>query len=70
MPAMMIGPKSSGRSAARIITAQPAWQLPMTQGLPSASGWRAMTASRKTASAAAMSRMVWPGSGSGRKPMK
>ena len=51
MPAMMIGPKSSGRSAARIITAQPAWQLPMTQGLPSASGWRAMTVSRKTASA-------------------
>ena len=51
MPAMMIGPKSSGRSAATIITAQPAWQLPMTQGLPSASGWRAMTVSRKDASA-------------------
>ena len=34
---MMIGPNSSGRSAATIITAQPAWQLPMTQGLPSAS---------------------------------
>ena len=34
----MIGPNNSGRSAARIITAQPAWQLPITQGLPSASG--------------------------------
>jgi hypothetical protein len=32
----MIGPKSSGLVAARIITAQPAWQLPMTHGLPSA----------------------------------
>ena len=67
---MMIGPKSSGRSAATIITAQPAWQLPITQGLPSASGWRAMTVSRKTASARAMSSMVWPGTGSGRKPTK
>ena len=35
---MMIGPNSSGRMAASIITAHPAWQLPMTQGLPSARG--------------------------------
>ncbi len=35
---MMIGPNNSGRTAASIITAQPAWQLPMTQGLPSACG--------------------------------
>ena len=35
---MMIGPNSSGRIAASIITAQPAWQLPITHGLPSASG--------------------------------
>ena len=34
----MIGPNSSGRLAATIITAQPAWQLPMTAGLPSAFG--------------------------------
>ena len=47
--------------AARIITAQPAWQLPITQGLPSASGCSAITRSRKTASARAMSSMVWPG---------
>ena len=33
----MIGPKSSGRMAASIMTAHPAWQLPMTAGLPSAS---------------------------------
>ena len=31
---MMIGPNNSGRMAARIITAQPAWQLPITHGLP------------------------------------
>ncbi len=37
------------------MTAQPAWQLPITQGLPSASGCRAMTFSRKTASARAIS---------------
>ena len=35
---MMIGPNSSGRVAATIIIAQPAWQLPITTGLPSASG--------------------------------
>ena len=48
VPARMIGPNNSGRSAARIITAQPAWQLPITQGLPSASGCRAITFSRNT----------------------
>ena len=53
----MIGPNSSGRIAASIITAQPAWQLPITQGLPSASGCSAITFSRKTASARAMSSM-------------
>ena len=67
---MMIGPNSSGRRAASIMTAQPAWQLPITQGLPSASGCSAMTFSRKIASARAMSSMVWPGIGSGRKPTK
>ena len=36
---MIIGPNSSGRVAAAIIIAQPAWQLPITTGLPSASGW-------------------------------
>ena len=38
---MMIGPNSSGRAAASIMTAQPAWQLPMTQGFPSAAGCNA-----------------------------
>ena len=47
----MIGPNNSGRIAATIITDQPPWQLPMTQGLPSASGCNAMTFSRKVASA-------------------
>ena len=61
----MIGPNSSGRMAASIITAQPAWQFPMTQGLPSAWGCKAMTFSRNTASARAMSSIVWPGIGSG-----
>ena len=37
---MMIGPNSSGRIAASIITAQPAWQLPITHGLPSACGMK------------------------------
>ncbi len=50
---MMIGPNSSGRIAASIMTAQPAWQLPITQGLPSASGCSAITFSRKIASARA-----------------
>ena len=69
-PAMMMGPNNSGRSAASIITAQPAWQFPITQGLPSACGCNAMTFSMKTASAREMSSMVCPGMGSGRKPMK
>ena len=43
----MIGPNSSGRIAASIMIAQPAWQLPMTQGLPSASGCSAMTFFKK-----------------------
>ncbi len=47
----MSGPNSSGRMAATIITDQPPWQLPMTQGLPSASGCSAITFSRKAASA-------------------
>ena len=67
---MMMGPNSSGRIAASIMIAHPAWQLPTTQGLPSASGCKAMTFSRKTASARATSPMVWPGMGSGRKPTK
>ena len=64
---MMIGPNSSGRMAASIMIAQPAWQLPITQGLPSASGCSAMTFSRKIASARAMSSMVWPGIGLGQE---
>ena len=67
---MMIGPNSSGRVAATIITAQPAWQLPMTHGLPSASGCSATTRSRNAASARITSSIVWPGIGFGRKPMK
>ena len=42
------------------MTAQPAWQFPITHGLPSASGCRAITFSTKTASAFAMSSIVWP----------
>ena len=67
---MMSGPNSSGRVAATIITAQPAWQLPITQGLPSAWGCSSMTFSRNTASARMMSSMVCPGIGSGVKPTK
>ena len=66
----MTGPHSSGRVAATIMTAQPAWQLPMMQGLPSASGCSSMTFSRKIASACMMSSMVCPGIGSGEKPTK
>ena len=66
----MIGPNSSGRIAATSSTAQPPWQLPMTQGLPSARGCSAMTFSRNAASACMMSSMVWPGIGSGVKPTK
>src|SRR5262249_7380220 len=69
-PAMMMGPNSSGRMAASIITAHPAWQLPITQGFPSASGWSAATFSRKIASARAISSMVWPGTGSGEDPVE
>ena len=49
---MMIGPNSSGRVAATIIIAQPPWQLPITTGLPSASGCSSITRSRNAASAA------------------
>ena len=63
----MIGPASSGRSAAIIMTCHPAWQLPMTTGLPSASGWRAVTASTKIASARHTSSTVWPGTGFGQE---
>ena len=45
------------------MTAQPAWQLPMTQGLPSAWGCNSETFFRNTASARAISSMVWPGHG-------
>ncbi len=34
----MIGPNKSGRTAASIMIAQPAWQFPIVQGLPSDSG--------------------------------
>ena len=37
-PASMIGPGRSGRIAAIIMICQPAWQLPISTGLPSASG--------------------------------
>ncbi len=47
----MIGPNCSGLIAAGIMTAQPAWQFPITQGLPSPLGWRAMTLSMKAACA-------------------
>ena len=66
----MIGPNSSGRMPATSNTAQPPWQLPMTQGLPSAPGCSSMTFSRNTASVCMTSSMVWPGIGSGVKPMK
>ena len=69
-PASMIGPVRSGLSAAIIMTCQPAWQLPITTGLPSASGWSAATLAMKAASAAQTSSTVWPGTGSGRKPTK
>ena len=49
------------------MTAQPAWQLPMTAGLPSALGCSAITRSRNVASARAMSSIVCPGTGSGKK---
>ena len=46
-PARMSGPQSVGRFAASIINAQPAWQLPMTTGLPSALACNSATRSRK-----------------------
>ena len=46
-PATMIGPNNSGRIAASIMIAQPAWQFPITQGLPFASGYCAATFSMK-----------------------
>jgi len=55
---MMMGPNNSGRIAASIMIAQPAWQLPITQGLPFASGCAAATFSMKIASARAMSSIV------------
>ncbi len=47
---MTIGPNSSGRSDARLVGAQPAWQLPITQGLL---GRRAGRRRRRIASATA-----------------
>jgi hypothetical protein len=47
----MIGPVRSGRTAAIIMVCQPAWQLAMTIGLPSASGWRWATSSMNVPSA-------------------
>ena len=70
MPAMMIGPNSSGRIAAAIITCQPAWQLPITTGLPSLSLCISPTRSTKSVPATTTSSIVWPGSGQGRKPTK
>ncbi len=70
---MISGPNSSGRTEASIITAQPAWQLPTTQGLPSACGCSScssITFSRNRASARMMSSIVCPGIGSGVKPTK
>ena len=46
---------------------QPAWQLAMTIGLPSASGCRAATSSMKIASARQTSSIVCPGIGFGEK---
>jgi hypothetical protein len=66
----MFGPNSSGLIEARSITAQTAWQLPITHGLPSALGCSAITFSRKIASARATSSRVCPGIGSGMKPIK
>ena len=67
----MIGPNSSGRIAATSSTAQPAWQLPMTQGLPSALGMqRDHLLEEHAPRRCMMSSIVWPGIGSGVKPMK
>ena len=56
--------------AAVIMVCQPAWQLAMTMGLLSASGWRRATSSIKAASARQTSSIDWPGIGSGEKPTK
>ena len=66
----LIGPNSSGRRPATSNAAQPPWQLPMTHGLPSARGCSAMTFSRNIASVWMTSSIVWPGIGSGVKPMR
>ena len=47
------GPTSWGASAASIMSAQPPWQLPMTNGLPSACGCSSLTFCRNAISAAA-----------------
>ena len=49
---------------------QPAWQLAITIGLPSASGCRAGDLLDEHASARHTSSIVCPGTGFGRKPTK
>ena len=70
MPATMIGPKSSGRSAAsehhRPAGLAVADHARLALGLRVAGDHRF----EEYRLGAAMSRMVWPGIGSGRKPMK
>ena len=63
---MMRGPNNSGRIAASNMTAHPAWQLPTTPGCRRI-GMKAITLSRKGASARAMSAIVCPGMGFGQK---
>jgi hypothetical protein len=69
-PASSSGPASSGRVAAMIAVCQPAWQLAITAGLPSAFGWRSRPSSMNAASAFHTSSVVWPGIGSGVNPTK
>ena len=69
-PATMMGPNSSGQTAAVMRICQPAWQLPMTAGLPRLSGCSSATLRTNWASARITSSTVWPGTGSGRKPTK
>ena len=66
----MIGPNSSGQTAAAIRICQPAWQLPITTGLPAPSGCNCPTLRTNSASARITSSTVCPGTGSGRKPTK
>ena len=47
-----------GGSRLIIMICQPAWQLPIRQGLPSAFGWRSTTSSTKRASASQTSSIV------------